>query len=132
VVVRAFSKAELDALPGTVCRRETADEGNPRHEPENDAGPSEQSWSDALCSTMTACSQCTCGECWVLLGCIRLKDDDGIVGEPDVAGRRWVKPIEALCATVVDRIKQLEEKVDSLTQPSSPQSPQSPHSPSSP
>jgi hypothetical protein len=144
VVVKAFSEGEFDALPGTVCRRTPADEGtgcrptpadegNPKDQPKNDdTGSSDQSWSDALCDTLTACTMCTCGECWILLGCVTLKEDKGIIGPPDTTDRRWVKPIEALCTTVVDRIKQLEQKVDSLTQPSSPQSPQSPQSPESP
>jgi hypothetical protein len=82
LVVRAFSKAELDAMPRTVCRRERDDENSKEQPKDGDAGSSDQSWSDALCESMTACTMCTCGECWVLLGCVTLKEDKRILEPP--------------------------------------------------
>ena len=114
VVVKAFTEAELDALPeANVCRRsETDQKSQGCGQPPNggtDAGT--QSWSDALCGSLTSCSPCSCGDCWVLLGCVSLAKDIGISGQPDTTGRRWVKPIEALCPTLITKITELEDKV---------------------
>ena len=113
VVVKAFSKAEFDALPETVCRRTSAGKEGPKGQAKNGGTVSSpQSWSDALCDSFTACPECTCGECWVLLGCVSLKEGEGITDKPpDTSNRRWVKPIEAVCPTLVDRIGELEKMV---------------------
>jgi hypothetical protein len=118
VVVKAFTEAELDAPPGTVCRRTPDHKGTSKGQPGyGDAGSNDRSWSDSVCDAMTVCPPSTCGECWVLLGCVTLSQGKGITGTPDTGDRQWVKPIEALCTTVVDRIKQLEDKVAGLPQP---------------
>jgi hypothetical protein len=118
VVVKAFSSDELDALNGTICRRAPENRGTSEGSREDyDDGSGETRWSDALCDSMTACPSCTCGKCWVLLGCVALREDEGITGKPDMSDRRWVKPVEALCATVVDRIEELEVTVAKLIQP---------------
>src|SRR4029453_12194362 len=101
-----------------ICRRPSADEGIPKDQPKNgDAGSSHQSWSDAPFGPMTACAQCACGECWILVGCVTLEEGKGIIGNPYSGDRQWVKPIEALCSTLVDRIGELEKNVASLMQP---------------
>ena len=43
-----------------------------------------------------------------------LDKDNGIVDAPDTSGRRWVKPVEALCAGLFDRIDELAKKVEDL------------------
>ncbi|WP_222271570.1 hypothetical protein [Modestobacter marinus] len=86
VVVKAFTEPELEALGDRICRR-TADDKTP------------------VCTVLTACSPDACGESWILLGCVTLdKDKGGIVGPPDTSGRKWVKPVEALCGGLVDRL----------------------------
>jgi hypothetical protein len=106
VRVKAFTVAEIEALP-VVCQRTADDAKVP------------------ICTALTACSPVTCGECWVLLGCVTLDKDRGIVGvtldpkkgvggAPDVNGRRWVKPVEALCAGLVPRIDELQKRIDEL------------------
>lgn len=101
VLVKAFTQPELDALGDRVCRR-TADDKTP------------------VCDALTACSSRSCGESWILVGCVTLDKDRGIVGPPDVSGRKWVKPVEALCSGLLDRIKQLEDRVAGLNPPAAP------------
>ncbi len=95
VLVKAFTEPELDALGDRVCRR-TAGDKTP------------------VCTALTACSACACGESWILLGCVTLGKDKGIVDPPDTSGRRWVKPVEALCAGLVGRIGALEDAAAEL------------------
>jgi hypothetical protein len=112
VLVKALTSAELEALPD-VCRRkppdpDTGDRQEARATSAVAATSSEPSWSDAMCGVLTGCSDCGCGECWVLLGSVALDEKQGITKAPDMGDRQWVKPTEALCVTVVDRIQQLE------------------------
>jgi hypothetical protein len=124
VVIRAFTKEEFDDLPGAVCRRTQSDEGaSAGATATGGAGPGAEQWSEELTESLTACPRCTCGECWILLGCVALAEDKGITGKPDTTGRLWVKPIEVLSSAVVDRIVQLEEKVAGLSQPPTPPTP---------
>jgi hypothetical protein len=96
VVVKAFTEPELYALGDQVCRRTEGDE-------------------TAVCTALTACSACACGESWILLGCVNLDKDQGIVGEPDTSGRRWVKPVEALCPGLVTQIGAVENATSGLS-----------------
>jgi hypothetical protein len=96
VVVKAFTEPELDALGDQVCRR-TVDDTTP------------------VCTALTACSACACGQSWILLGCVTLDKDKGIGDPPDTSGRRWVKPVEALCPGLVTRIGALENAVTELS-----------------
>lgn len=127
VVVKAFTTAEFDALPGTVCRRTPQIEAPSQVASATGAADGSQpSWSDVLCDLMTTCPSRSCGECWVLLGCVRLTEGEGIEDPPDTSGRQWVKPVEALCSKAVDptgpleqlagRIADLEEAVSRLSQ----------------
>ena len=95
VMVKAFTEPELDALGDRVCRR-TAGDKTP------------------VCTALTACPACGCGESWILLGCVTLDRKKGITKPPDTSGRRWVKPVEALCADLVGRIELLEEAAAQL------------------
>ncbi|WP_222271586.1 AfsR/SARP family transcriptional regulator [Modestobacter marinus] len=95
VVVKAFTEPEIFALGDRVCRR-TVDDKTP------------------VCTALSACSACACGESWILLGCVTLDKDNGIVDPPDTSERRWVKPIAALCSGVLDRVNELEKTVEGL------------------
>lgn len=108
VVVKAFTAAELYALSGTVCQRTAASAKVP------------------VCDALTACPACASGDSWILLGCVTLHKDKGIDGAPDVSDRRWVKPVEALCAGLLGRIDELEKKVEGLSKPAAASSPASP------
>lgn len=94
-LVRAFTPAELDALD--VCRRDLT-------EPQDDSRCDDRDekddtgWRTGWCEVLTTCPSCECDAGWILLGVVTLDDDRGIVGEPDLRSRRWVKPVEALCA----------------------------------
>jgi hypothetical protein len=113
VIVKAFSDADLDAL--SVCRRAkpAKKQEDPNHPSAcGDPGSTDQSVSVSLCNAWTACSPCACGECWVLLGCVTLAKDQGIVKGPDFGDRKWVKPIEVLCSNGTDRIGELEKRVN--------------------
>ena len=68
-----------------------------------------------VCTALTACSACACGESWILLGCVTLDKDQGIVDEPDTCGRRWVKPVEALCPGLVTQIGAVENATTELS-----------------
>jgi hypothetical protein len=128
VLVKAFNKVDFDDLPGTVCRRPEGDEGSSGDKAQNgklgegkqkqngNSGESEQNWADVLCASTRSCPACACGGCWVLLGCVALDEEEGITGDPDTGDRQWVKPIEALCSTVVGHVVQLEEKVSELSE----------------
>ncbi|GAA2756229.1 hypothetical protein [Actinopolymorpha rutila] len=105
VMVKAFTEPELDALGDRVCRRRPGEE-------------------TSACTALTACSACGCGESWILLGCVALDKDRGIVDQPDTSGRRWVKPVEAVCAgpgdlvgtvtTMANELSKLTERVAAL------------------
>lgn len=117
-LVRAFTPEELDAL--SVCRRKSAeqadddspcdDHGDERPDPE----PGE------LCELLTTCPSCCCDAEWILLGSVTLDEKQGIAGEPDLSGRRWVKPVEAMCATdratagLAEKVAALEDAVARL------------------
>lgn len=110
VVVKVFTEPEITALADRVCRRDPAD-----------ATP--------VCDALTACSSCSCGASWILLGCVSLKKEEGIVGAPDTSGKRWVKPVAALCAGVIERLAAVEttlagyEPKESASQPAAPPEP---------
>ena len=120
VVVKAFTRTELEALPGTVCQRPkpakpAAGPGaeNPPNGGEESLSGDGKSWK-TLCEALTACSSCTCGACWILLGSVTLNAEKGIVGGPEFGERQWVKPIEVLCAGL-DRIGELADTVAGLS-----------------
>jgi hypothetical protein len=96
VVVKAFTEPELKALGDRVCQRTAEDK-------------------TTVCDALTACPAGSCAESWILLGCVTLNSDKGIVGPPDTSGRRWVKPTEALCPGLVTRIGALEKTVTELS-----------------
>jgi hypothetical protein len=112
-LVQALTKAELEALPD-VCRRPEP-EADPTATKAKTSGPapkSEPSWSEAMCAALTGCCECACGDSWILLGSVALEKEKGITKPPDMSGRRWVKPIEAVCTTIVGRIQKLEDQVE--------------------
>jgi hypothetical protein len=125
VEVKAFSRAEFDALPVT-CRRPEPADGTGQGD---DCGPSTEPGSEPLspCQCLTACPDEVCGESWILLGCVDIYEDDheleGVIGDADTSQRRWVKPIECLCGPanpsvddLTDQAITLEATVDELTE----------------
>ena len=97
VWIKAFTEPELKELGDRLCQRA-----------KDDTTP--------VCTALTACSACACGESWILLGCVRLDPKKGIVDAPDLSGRRWVKPVEALCPGLVDRVGALEKAATELSE----------------
>ncbi|OJF14191.1 hypothetical protein [Couchioplanes caeruleus] len=100
VLIQAFSREDLEALRAKVCRR-----------------PEEEGDAHSLCAGWTRCPGCGCGECWILLGSVKLDKDNGIDGLPDMTERAWVNPIEVLCTKVEDRLAALEKNLADLKPP---------------
>jgi hypothetical protein len=110
-LVRAFTPEELDAL--SVCRRTPADRPDDDVRCDDHGDQSYETERRGWCEVLTTCPSCCCEAEWILLGAVTLDENRGIVGEPDHAGRRWVKPVEAMCAA--DRATtELAEKVAAL------------------
>jgi hypothetical protein len=118
VQVKAISSGDLEIFPDGVCRRP------PRPKQNDKRGTDEKPKPTPACEFLTACPDCNCGVSWVLLGSVGLAKDQGIVRDPDMSERRWVKPTEALCSdrgdwisSASDRIAKLEARVDELSKP---------------
>jgi hypothetical protein len=141
VLIRAFSQTEFDALP-TACRRPAGDDPNGDLKDAGHSGdPTDggKTGPRSGCQCLTACPDRACGDCWILLGCVTIYQDDnqgeGIEGKPDSSGRQWVKPIEFLCGPenptveeLVDRLAKLEKLVEGLPAPPEPAPPPAPPS----
>jgi len=117
-LVRAFMPEELDALD--VCRRdlpEPEDDDRCDDRDEKDDTGGRTGW----CQVLTTCPSCECDAEWILLGAVTLDEDRGILGEPDLRAKRWVKPVEALCAAdrvtaeLAEQVARLEDTVARLS-----------------
>jgi hypothetical protein len=83
VRVKAF---RCDDLPKEICMR-----------PDQDDDPNDENARDSRCECLTKCGACECCEdSWVLLGCVSLSECG--IGPIDDSKRKYVKPIECLCA----------------------------------
>jgi hypothetical protein len=131
ILVKAFTDAELKALPGSVCQLEPAKDeqqngvsthvsavgGPPAVSQAPAAGQASGGRGDP-CQVMKECPGCACDAVWVLLGAVTLDPKAGITAiETD--RRRWVKPVAALCALsqvtgILDRLTGLEKDVRTL------------------
>ncbi|MEU8816755.1 hypothetical protein [Actinoplanes sp. NPDC048796] len=104
VLVKAFSAIDLEQLTDCVCRRRTSEKP------------------PSMCDALTTCPDCACGDSWILLGRVNLDKNKGVTGV-DLSARRWVKPTEAVCTTVTDRLERLEAKIAELSPPVTEQTP---------
>lgn len=111
VLIRAFTDAELDALPD-VCARPGSQKLGDETSGAEKSSDGKQETPDP-CEALTTCTSCAGGECWILLGCVSLDKDNGITAV-NTDRRKWVKPVEALCANLFDRITEMERRLDDL------------------
>jgi hypothetical protein len=96
ILVQVFTTEDFEALPYTI--------------PELPApAPPTGDWNELLCDDLKSCASCGCGDCWILLGRVKLAAKTG-AAEPDLTDRRWVKPIRAICPGLVDRVVGLEKQ----------------------
>ena len=115
VVVKAF--AEIDA---TFCATEESTTASAECGCGGGTGDggSSQPTIEGLCHCLKACETCDCSaESWIVLGKVT-RGDNGI--SVDHSRRRYVKPIECMCAgvpelpQVMGRLEDLEEENDTL------------------
>lgn len=131
IMIKAFSAAEFEALPST-CRRETVDDRIKDKAKKGDDDVKDRSDRWSRCSCLTECPPRDCDDCWILLGCVDIHQDppekdnrrEGIDGDPDSSGRRWVKPTECQCGPkaaaieekLLGRLVEVEQQLKDLTE----------------
>lgn len=113
VEIRAFAS---DDLPDKICRARPR-EPEPGHVDPATGAPvrtaAATSGRASICECLKACGEGECcGESWVLIGCVRL-DDQGVVAI-DSDDRRYVKPIECLCADLEEQRGVIKRQADDL------------------
>jgi hypothetical protein len=117
-LVKAFTRAQLDELTGGVCQRQHKgnhkDKGH--HGCADEDGEGNSSDATDWCAELKNCGCCSCDGEWVLLGTVKIDKDEG-VSHPATKGRRWVKPVKALCGLegLIQRIEELEDRVKELS-----------------
>jgi hypothetical protein len=128
-LVKAFTEAQLDELPGGVCRRkgiaghhdcagetdESKSDGEGKVKTAEGAEKQDEAPVSGWCSALKDCGCCSCDSEWILLGTVTFDEEHGISGV-DTKYRRWVKPVEVLCSVddLMKRIKDLEASVEKL------------------
>ena len=112
VMIKAFLEGELNDLPGSLCAKPEDDDGEEQYcEPvEAEAGTAGNGIA-ALCECLKACPDCDCcGDAWVLLGCVDL--EAGKINF-DLRRRKYVKPIECLCA-ISPEMQAMQETINAV------------------
>lgn len=140
-LVKAFTDAQLDELPGGVCGHRL-DRGSGCSDPvaghgepgggvsTENADEEENTETEEVvdvtdwCAALKQCD-CSCDGDWVLLGTVDLVHEDDPkqgrkkgVGGIDLKDRRWVKPTEATCALEnrQGQVTTFADRVESLEQ----------------